>query len=122
MSNKFWDQHSIKGKTDAAHDHVYGASKGAATTRDTDDPPTAGIPASTGKQSTLPTKSVGPASMSYGGGHNDDSSHPGFAAVESKVEKEGYSKEQAGAIVASTARHASAAAKKANPNLKKVKG
>jgi hypothetical protein len=51
--------------------------------------------------------------------HNDD--HPGFSAVESKVEGEGYSEKAAGAIVASAARKASPAAKKANPNLKKVK-
>ena len=49
-------------------------------------------------------------------------SHPGFAAVQSKIEGEGYSKESAGAILASKTRHASAAAKKANPRLKKVKG
>lgn len=48
--------------------------------------------------------------------------HPGFKKVQSKVEKEGYSKEQAGAIVASTARNASKKAKKVNPKLKKVKG
>lgn len=48
--------------------------------------------------------------------------HPGFKKVQSKVEKEGYSKEQAGAIVASAARNASKKAKKANPKLKKVKG
>lgn len=47
--------------------------------------------------------------------------HPGFKAVQSKVQSEGYSKEAAGAIVASAARKASSAAKKKNPNLKKVK-
>jgi hypothetical protein len=46
--------------------------------------------------------------------------HPGFAKVQSKVEKEGYTKAQAGAIVANAARHASPAAKKHNPRLKKV--
>lgn len=50
------------------------------------------------------------------------SKHPGFDKVQSKVEKEGYSKEQAGAIVASAARNASKSAKKANPKLKRVKG
>jgi len=48
--------------------------------------------------------------------------HPGFKAVQKKVEAEGYTKEQAGAIVASKTRKASASAKKKNPNLKKVKG
>jgi hypothetical protein len=48
--------------------------------------------------------------------------HPGFAKVQSKIEKEGYSKKAAGAILAAKTRSASPAAKKANPNLKKVKG
>ncbi len=49
--------------------------------------------------------------------------HPGFKAVQEKVaKKEGVSKERAGAIVASAARNASKAAKKANPRLNKVKG
>lgn len=52
--------------------------------------------------------------------HNTD--HPGFAVVQGKIEKEGYSKKAAGAILANSTRHASAAAKKANPNLKRVKG
>lgn len=46
--------------------------------------------------------------------------HPGFAAVQGKIEKEGYSKNAAGAILANASRNASAAAKKKNPNLKKV--
>jgi hypothetical protein len=50
-------------------------------------------------------------------------SHPGFKAVQSSIaSKEGVSKDRAGAILASASRHASPAAKKANPNLKKVKG
>ena len=49
--------------------------------------------------------------------------HPGFKAVQSKIAtKEGVSKDRAGAILASATRHASPAAKKANPKLKKVKG
>lgn len=48
--------------------------------------------------------------------------HPGFQAVQSKVQGEGYSKKVAGAIVASAARNASTGAKKSNPRLKKVKG
>ena len=47
--------------------------------------------------------------------------HPGFKAVQAKVQSEGYSKKAAGAIVASAARNASPAAKKANPRLNKVK-
>ena len=49
-------------------------------------------------------------------------SHPGFKAVQKKIEGEGYSKKSAGAILASKTRGASAAAKKANPRLKKVRG
>ena len=48
--------------------------------------------------------------------------HPGFKKVQSKIEKEGYSKEEAGAILASATRGASKGAKKRNPRLKKVKG
>ena len=48
--------------------------------------------------------------------------HPGFKAVQSKIQSEGYSKQAAGAILANATRNASPAAKKANPNLKKVKG
>lgn len=48
--------------------------------------------------------------------------HPGFKAVQSKIASEGYSKKAAGAILANATRKASPAAKKANPNLKRVKG
>lgn len=48
--------------------------------------------------------------------------HIGFKGAEDKVEHEGYSKKIAGAIIASAARHASPAAKKANTHLKRVKG
>jgi hypothetical protein len=49
--------------------------------------------------------------------------HPGFKAVENKIAKsEGVSEKSAGAILASSSRKASPAAKKANPNLAKVKG
>jgi hypothetical protein len=48
--------------------------------------------------------------------------HPGFKAVQEKIEGEGYSKDSAGAILASRTRKASPAAKKANPRLKRVKG
>ncbi len=48
--------------------------------------------------------------------------HPGFGAVQKKIESEGYSKGAAGAILANSTRNASKAAKKANPNLKRVKG
>lgn len=47
--------------------------------------------------------------------------HPGFAAVQKKIEGEGYGAKAAGAILASKTRKASSAAKKANPRLKKVK-
>lgn len=46
-----------------------------------------------------------------------------FKSVQNKIAKEGgYSKKSAGAILANASRHASAAAKKKNPKLKKVKG
>jgi hypothetical protein len=49
--------------------------------------------------------------------------HPGFKAVAAGIaKKQGISKEKASAIVAAGARKASAAAKKKNPRLKKVKG
>lgn len=61
----------------------------------------------------------------YGGnkdGVPHNAGHPGFKAVQGKVQSEGYSKKAAGAIVASAARNASKSAKKANPRLNKVRG
>lgn len=55
------------------------------------------------------------------GGGTKASSHPGFAAVQSKIASEGYSSKVAGAILASKTRGASKSAKTKNPNLKKVK-
>jgi hypothetical protein len=49
--------------------------------------------------------------------------HPGFNAVQKKIaQQKGVSMESAGAILASSSRNASAAAKKKNPRLKKVRG
>ncbi len=49
--------------------------------------------------------------------------HPGFQAVQGQIAaKSGVSEKAAGAILASATRKASPAAKKANPNLKRVKG
>ena len=47
--------------------------------------------------------------------------HPGFKSVQKKIEAEGYSKDSAGAILASASRNASKSAKAKNPALKKVK-
>lgn len=47
--------------------------------------------------------------------------HPGFKAVQKKIQSEGYSPQAAGAILASKTRNASAAAKRKNPSLLKVK-
>jgi len=48
--------------------------------------------------------------------------HPGFKAIASKIAKsEGVPMKNAGAILASSSRHASASAKKKNPRLLKVK-
>ncbi|HWD38911.1 MAG TPA: hypothetical protein VG944_08695 [Fimbriimonas sp.] len=48
--------------------------------------------------------------------------HIGFKAASQQVQKEGYSKKSADAIIASAARNASAKAHKANPRLNRVKG
>lgn len=51
------------------------------------------------------------------------SAHPGFKAVQKKIAaKFGGNMKKAGAILASKTRDASAAAKKKNPRLKRVKG
>lgn len=48
--------------------------------------------------------------------------HPGFKAVQKKIaSKEGISMKEAGAILASSSRHASRGAKKRNPRLSRVK-
>ena len=46
--------------------------------------------------------------------------HPGFKAVQAKIEGEGYSHAAAGRILAYASRHASKAAKKKNPRLNRV--
>lgn len=49
--------------------------------------------------------------------------HPGFRkAAASIAKREGISNARASAILASSTRHASPAAKKANPRLNRVKG
>lgn len=45
-----------------------------------------------------------------------------FKSVQKKIAKSGYGKKAAGAILANATRNASAAAKRKNPKLKKVKG
>ena len=51
------------------------------------------------------------------------SKHPGFKSVQASIaKKSGVSKKAAGAILASASRGASAAAKRANPRLKRVAG
>jgi hypothetical protein len=48
--------------------------------------------------------------------------HPGFKAVQAKIAaKSGVSSKRAGAILAASTRGASAAAKRKNPRLKRVK-
>ena len=47
----------------------------------------------------------------------------GFKAAQSQIaSKQGISRKRAGAILAASSRNASPAAKRRNPNLKKVKG
>ena len=48
--------------------------------------------------------------------------HPGFKAVQRKIESEGYSEKSAGAILASSSRKASPMAHKENPRLARVHG
>ena len=48
--------------------------------------------------------------------------HPGFAAIQKKIQGEGYSKKSAGAILANASRKASKKAKKRNPRLNRVRG
>lgn len=45
-----------------------------------------------------------------------------FKSVQKKIASQGHSMDSAGAILANASRHASAAAKRANPKLKRVKG
>lgn len=48
--------------------------------------------------------------------------HPGFKSVQKSIaRKQRVSMKQAGAILASSSRNASASAKRKNPNLRKVK-
>ncbi len=52
-----------------------------------------------------------------------DKAHPGFKKVQAEIAcKEGISKDRAGAILANKSHNASAAAKKANRRLNRVKG
>lgn len=48
--------------------------------------------------------------------------HIGFKGAVKSVEKEGYGKKAAGAIIASASRNASSKSKAANPRLNRVKG
>ncbi len=49
--------------------------------------------------------------------------HPGFKAVQQQIaKKQRIPMDRAGAILAAATRRASAAAKRANPRLKRVKG
>lgn len=53
--------------------------------------------------------------------YSDAQKHPGFQKVQATIAKqEGVSMDRAGAMLASASRHASAAAKRANPRLKRV--
>lgn len=48
-------------------------------------------------------------------------SHPGFKSVQRKIEREGYGKRAAGAILAASTRKASKRAKRKNTRLRKVR-
>ena len=61
--------------------------------------------------------------MSKGGGTGSGKVSGSFQTKAAQIAKsQGISKEAAAAILASSSRHASKAAHKANPNLSKVKG
>ena len=61
---------------------------------------------------------MGAIRAGFSKGHS--AKHPGFKAVQSKIQGEGYSKEAAGRILAARSRGASAKAKAANPRLNRV--
>lgn len=57
-----------------------------------------------------------------GGKGSRSAAHPGFQAVQARIaNKQGISKDRAGAILAASSRNASKAAKRKNPRLKRVK-
>ena len=63
------------------------------------------------------------AKRTFKGRRKAGGAHPGFKAVQQDIEeREGYSKERAGAILAARTRGASAKAKARNPRLRNVKG
>jgi hypothetical protein len=71
----------------------------------------------------LPIKNLGLNTIKKGETMAKSKAHPGFKAVQNQIAKrEGVSKKQAGAILAAATRRASPAAKRKNPNLKKVRG
>jgi len=74
----------------------------------------------------MPEENSGILSMKKGGmpkKAKGGSAHPGFKAVQNKIaSKQGISKQAAGAILASSTRNASKAAKRKNPRLNRVKG
>jgi len=54
---------------------------------------------------------------------NKSKAHPGFQGAEDQImAKQGVSRDRAGAILGAGARNASAAAKRKNPRLLRVKG
>lgn len=66
---------------------------------------------------------MSPKEMNPMMGGSTMSAHPGFQAVQAQIAKQqGIPTERAGAILASSSRKASPAAKKKNPRLKRVKG
>jgi hypothetical protein len=97
----------------AAQDQVYleGYGQNAADPRMTDESATTGLQA-TDKPDRAPLY----------GDNRDGVLHNNFASAQAGIaKKEGIPSANAGAILASASRNASPAAKKANPNLKKVK-
>ena len=66
--------------------------------------------------------SKGTPTIMRGGDMAKSKAHPGFKAVQKGIaQREGISEDRAGAILASSTRNASAAAKKKNPRLRKVR-
>jgi hypothetical protein len=69
-----------------------------------------------------PFKVICPRKLKSGVATMASKKHPGFKSVQRSIaKKEGVSEKRAGAILAASSRNASAAAKRANPRLNRVK-
>jgi hypothetical protein len=67
-------------------------------------------------------EATGKKSKTFKNKEGEKKEHVGFKGAQNEVEREGYSKKIAGAIIASRSRHASKGEKEKNPRLKRVLG